>query len=180
MADDAEIFERHFLYELWMLLETRKLVMGAQNEAFGRIVLNALIEAFCVHARGLVEFFEGQQRRPTDVPASNFTDRPFVYTRDNVVGDLCNKINKQIAHITYDRTVDPKKVINSADCEELYRRVIMEIERYYGCVKPEYRAVWPPIVRPPFNQPSGLMSGFTTGTDGVLIGSSVSSITRST
>jgi hypothetical protein len=52
MVDDTEIFERHFLYELWMLLKTRKLLIGAEDGAFGRIVLNALIESFCVHARG--------------------------------------------------------------------------------------------------------------------------------
>jgi hypothetical protein len=46
--------------------------------------------------------------------------------------------------------------------------VTKEVERYYGCVKPEYRAVWPEIVRPPFNQPSGLMRGFTTGTGDLL------------
>jgi hypothetical protein len=130
---------------------------------------------------GLVEFFEGKQRHPTDVPASNFTDQPFVYTRDDVVADLCRKINKQIAHITYERTVDPVTMMNGADCEALYRAVTKVVERYYRCVKPEYRALWPALVQPPFFDPpiATHLESFTTGTAGQAIGYSAL-IARST
>ena len=46
---------RYLFYELWMLAETHKRLSG--RDRGDTVIQNALIEAFCTHARNLNEFF---------------------------------------------------------------------------------------------------------------------------
>ena len=45
---------RYLFYEFWMFAETHKRLLAGIGDA---VIQNALIEAFCTHARNLNEFF---------------------------------------------------------------------------------------------------------------------------
>ena len=45
---------RYLFYEFWMLAETHKRLLARIGDT---VIQNALIEAFCTHARNLNEFF---------------------------------------------------------------------------------------------------------------------------
>jgi hypothetical protein len=48
---------QHLFYEVWMLGEMRKAMQ--EGKAVAQPTKNAVIEAFCIHARNLNEFFLG-------------------------------------------------------------------------------------------------------------------------
>ena len=65
--------------------------------------VNALIEAFCIHARNLHEFFQGS--RTDTLKANTFADSRYKSRpNDQERKTLISKINKQISHLTEQRT----------------------------------------------------------------------------
>ena len=132
----AELFERVVVYEFWMLIETRNaLATGVED----RVIRNALIESFCVHARGLVGFFLDRD----GAKASEFTDANYApFKNGRIAQSLLVKINTQIMHITFSRTTDPGKKIGLADREELFTAVVSELSNFLRHAKPEYQALW--------------------------------------
>ena len=53
--DDAKKEQlRYLFYEFWMLAQTHKRLLAGIGDT---VIQNALIEAFCTHARNLNEFF---------------------------------------------------------------------------------------------------------------------------
>jgi hypothetical protein len=85
-------------------------------------------ECFCLHARNLINFFwEDKPPNAKDAVARHFTDASY-----NPFGGICpqektrglyGKLNKQITHITYDRTNDEAEKLGSDDREFLYNRL---------------------------------------------------------
>ena len=76
--------------------------------------VNALIEAFCLHARNLDEFQgsgRGETFKAETLAASEYT--PLASDRERK--DLVRKINKQISHLTEQRTSEAKEKIGTAD-----------------------------------------------------------------
>src|SRR5262245_7531592 len=101
MTTDKELFEHHFTYEVWMLIETRSRLLGSVSDV---VVRNALIESFCIHARQLIDFFNGKGGSN----ASSFADTAYVpFVGGTASSDLIVKLNTQIAHLTYKRTDNP-------------------------------------------------------------------------
>ncbi len=52
------------------------------------------------------------------------------------------KINKQIVHLTYDRTEDPGEKIGPEDREELRALIENEILEFEKWLRPPYEEVW--------------------------------------
>src|SRR4029079_10735104 len=97
----------HVAYELDMLVYTDDrllLVEQLVSRSFQAGQVNALIEAFCIHARNLDEFFQGSGRAGP-LQAKTFTDSRFKpRPNDKERKNLMSKISKQISRLTEQRT----------------------------------------------------------------------------
>lgn len=90
----------HYVYEINMLRATYNLLPQARHRALA----NALIEAFAVHARALMDFF-GSRAQRNDCIAGHFTESgTFVGAHTACIpASVRERLNKQIAHLTYKR-----------------------------------------------------------------------------
>ena len=92
----------HIKYEIDMLLETLKILI-TQNK-LDRIIRNAIVESFIIHARALISFLYYQPKKCDDVMASDFLDdtkwnQLFGSIPPNL-NDIRIRAHKEIAHIT--------------------------------------------------------------------------------
>ena len=95
----------HLGYEIWMLEST------AQALATEQIRHNALLEAFVIHARVLMDFMYDDKPWPDDVVAAKFFDAPEQWTgvrkRLTELSEELQKVNgragKEVAHLTFAR-----------------------------------------------------------------------------
>jgi hypothetical protein len=103
------------------------------------------IECFCIHVRNLIDFFwEDQPLNSKDAVARHFTYRcysPFagICPQESTQG-IYGKINKQIAHITYDSTEIEAEKIGPDDRKNLYDIIVKEIHNFWQHIRPPYRA----------------------------------------
>jgi len=82
----------------------------------GTPVSNALLEAFTIHIRILLDFLYGKKRKPDDVVAGDFfvDEKEWLEIRPEMPPNLKNinkRVGKEIAHLTYSRlavTADTK------------------------------------------------------------------------
>jgi len=107
------------------------------------VMHNALIEAFALHARVLYDFFYGpsESRKPDDIGAEHFfseseewqTARPAL--NKDKIDAIRNRINKEIAHLTYMRQMIP---YDSKDwpITELMQELNLVVERFLHLVPP--------------------------------------------
>lgn len=89
-----------FLYELDMLNGFCKLWMLSPEDGY---IQNALIEAFLIHARNLVDFLTDKRNKKDDLTCSDFKDlngTMIQKTRLEIPDKLIDKIHKHLAHLT--------------------------------------------------------------------------------
>jgi hypothetical protein len=104
--------------------------------------VNALIEAFCLHARNLNEFFQGSGRDDT-LKAATFADNRYKpRPSDKERKALISKINRQISHLTEQRTSVGEEKISSADRARLYSVLIAEADNFTRHLQPHLRSAW--------------------------------------
>jgi hypothetical protein len=129
------------------LEEMEKAGAAEPSDVTTRILKNALIESFCVHARTLIDFFAN---RPTndDVVAEHFGCFPaLLKPNEKPLSCLRTTLNKQIFHLTRNRTIiDAKKFDVSTDGVEVLRMIEPEIERFNKLRPLECRV--PPVEAP--------------------------------
>jgi hypothetical protein len=151
-TDMKELFERHFVYEVWMLIETRERLLGEAYTVLRDdvVVRNALIESFCVHARNLIRFFTDKDH----AKASSFVDVAYApFANGAVASDLVHKLSDQIMHLGRKRTADPREKIDGRGREELFVKLGAEVANFLQHLKPEYRALWPAPTLSPSTPP---------------------------
>jgi hypothetical protein len=153
VAELHELFERHFLYEVWMLVETRQRLGWAILDDI--VVRNALIESFCIHARALNDFFNDKK----GAKASWFTLGTYAPSeRAADYGAAISKLSTQIAHLTQRRTSDLSEKVNQIDREILFVNLIDEARNFRRDLKLEFEALWPSILElvvTPLQPPKG-------------------------
>jgi hypothetical protein len=135
----TDIFNEHLPYEIDMLRETYRLLTPTTPAT--DVYKNALIEAFCVHARSLLDFFM-YRKRETDVVASNFATG-FIPQLNDVIEPLKTlklKLNKQIFHLTKSRKiVEADKFDVASDGIEVVKLLEGEIARFAAaCVGTQF------------------------------------------
>jgi hypothetical protein len=141
----TEIIEIHVPYEINMLLATFVFLRVLETSEFPqrdqhqRVIYNALIESFCVHARTLIDFFKSKHGMKTKEFAARYTPK-FV---DKIDEELTKKLNQQIAHLTYKRTDDPNEKIGPKEREMLLQALIAEIDLFSGKLKKGRQPQWP-------------------------------------
>ncbi|MGA8690412.1 MAG: hypothetical protein ACLQF1_06375 [Methyloceanibacter sp.] len=139
----------HVFYELNMLRYTfDKLILVEQTVAANAPqsiqagLVYALIETFSIHARNLDEFFQGSRRADT-LKAKTFADGKYKpLPRDKERKDLIAKINKQIAHLTEQRTSVAAEKIGPADRARLHSILIAEADNFTRHLLPKLRLDW--------------------------------------
>ena len=100
------------------------------------------MESFCIHARNLNEFFLEVIRIDT-LKASTFASSE--YRRPENSPDrqaLFKKINKQISHLTTERTSVAGEKIGTRDREEMYSWVYAFLEYFADHIRPDLRGAW--------------------------------------
>src|SRR5579872_4487128 len=96
-----EIFADHLPYEIDMLRFTfNKLAQGGLAKEEN----NTYLEAFAVHARSLMDFFQNRQSKADDVVAGDFTSTfvPKINDKVKPLSGIRTKLNKQVFHLTKD------------------------------------------------------------------------------
>jgi len=76
------------------------------NPAVGQVVKNACLESMLIHVRILLDFFEHKTRRAS-TPSRSFTDVlavdfGFPVAIVGISKDCCNRLDKDLAHLTYE------------------------------------------------------------------------------
>jgi hypothetical protein len=97
----------HIFYELLMFVKmAQEMTSGKYPQ--GTTINNALIEAFTIHARILLDFLYGEKKRPDDAVAGDFfpTQNDWFKIRPSMPSNLNSmnkRVGKEIAHLTYSR-----------------------------------------------------------------------------
>src|SRR6476660_5412138 len=118
MAPTPEQLVHHLFYEVCMLGETRRKLK--ERDAKDQITANALMEAFCIHARNLNEFFLENGRDDT-LKASTFATETYQRPEPPKIRQaIFAKINKQISHLTQARTAAAAEKIGNLEREQMY------------------------------------------------------------
>ena len=135
----------HVAYELDMLVYTfDKLLLVEQlvERRFQAGQVDALIEAFCIHARNLDEFFQGSGRADT-LNAKTFANSRYMpRPNDKERKNLISRINKQISHLTEQRTSVAEEKVGPADRAKLYSILITESDNFTRHLQPHLRSAW--------------------------------------
>jgi hypothetical protein len=175
----AEIKNRHLPYEINMLRGTFKQLKqiddngGVPKEApiAQKVVRNALIEAFCIHARSLIDFLTNRSdpKAGDGATAAEFAPN-FTSDLDVSVDPLKSirtKLNKEIFHLTKKRP-DTGQFDVSTDGIELLRLLEADIKRFQSELdkgEPVFKYVIPPLE----NVPGLRFQTSTTSTSSELI-----------
>jgi hypothetical protein len=132
----GELLTEHIPYEIRMM----RFAMFSLLENRQRCDLeqNALIEAFCLHARTLIEFFKDKYRfGPIDFTVPGFR------LQKRFIGDSAlARLNEQVAHLTERRRTKIAEKINVAEMQKMLRDIEAEIERFGRHLKPEHQTAW--------------------------------------
>ena len=89
---------------------------------------NLQVEGVAVRARNLIEFLKNGDTsgfNPTD-----FTTKAFSVNKTFIRGTLVDKINRQISHLTADRTEKKEEKFGPADWRETAAAVESELNRW--------------------------------------------------
>jgi hypothetical protein len=139
-----EAFAHHLVYEVNMFRLTYLLL---QLPAWSGGLANAIIESFCVHARNLIDFFSEKSATPGQsnnyTGAKHFSDGYTAWTKGGPSHDLCGRLNRQISHITYDRTSKDQEKIGPKERAELVELIERELKIFSGCLRKPYKEDWP-------------------------------------
>jgi hypothetical protein len=136
LATSEQILREHLPYELWMLRET---YVTLKSPPADDVLRNALIDAFCIHARQLLEFFDSKQA----MHAKDFTGG--IYAAANLSGltkSERDKLNTQIAHVTAMRTIDPAEKIGHALRAKFLKALEREAQHFEGKLASEFQGMF--------------------------------------
>jgi hypothetical protein len=136
--------EEHLRYEIGMLNQTHRLLYWTAPALPQGVILNALIESFCVHARTLIEVF----RKETEATQSRNGKKQWLaltsgFVQQELYKDFDRLLNNQISHLGDLRETDPVKKIDRklrVTLVDLLRRDLFLFKQH---LKPEWSS--PPL-----------------------------------
>lgn len=132
-----EFLGKHVKYEIDMLRETLTRIPRSTDP----VITFALMESYCTHARGLIEFLSKKKKHTAwDYVGSSPPYKPFD-GKGGRVADLNTKVNQQVSHLIYGRTDDNSKKLGDAERAELYQLIRDAVAHFKTCLKPEYRTI---------------------------------------
>lgn len=131
-----EFFTEHLPYEISMLRATYDLARAPKPAAEH----NALVEAFLLHARNLIEFYK--DRPSCDFDPRMFTNASFQLNRDFVADSLVARINRQTSHLTAKRISNAADELGPRDWALILRALEEEMNRFTKALTRDYAAKW--------------------------------------
>jgi hypothetical protein len=136
---------------------------------------NALIEAVALHGRSLLDFFSNHKPKSTDVVASDFTTGyacPFNVKTDPLEA-IRTKANKQIIHLTTDRTlVEAKGFEANADGQVILRNLEPAISLFEKHLTSDFSGLFKCNTTPVAFAIVGQFPGASSQTTSILVQSS--------
>ena len=141
LTDPAAYLAEHYIYEINMLRGLHQALPSAIiNRNKGTLeacIANALIEAFCIHARSLLDFYQCISKQD-DVVASDFTLAGSFAPNATVQlpPDIRTRMNKQIAHLTGAREYASK--IDENDRQALLVAIEVDHTAFKNAIDPRY------------------------------------------
>lgn len=132
---------KHLRYEVQMLGDTWAKISARDFD--GQTAQNALIESFCIHARNLNEFFVEESKWADTLKASSFVDAGYKRPRSTKRRKaLFSKINKQIAHLTKNRTSVARHKIGEKQMLDMFVLLYRDLVNFDGHIRPKLRRKW--------------------------------------
>jgi hypothetical protein len=127
--------QHHLPYEIDALVDAYNVLAVLAIKASGfnkderRILTNALIESFCVHARNLYEFFDKQANEPSsNMP--KYTNSKYMFPRSRYKA-LRGELNMQVMHLIYGgRSTNPSDKIGDAMRFQMLDQLRNELENF--------------------------------------------------
>jgi hypothetical protein len=110
-------------YEIDMLRETYAASVAGNPD---RVVQNALIESWAVHARNLIELFQN----PAEFQKISAFVRPYARLDSPIAQSLTSRISDQISHLTLARPKNPDKKVRPDS--EVMEVIESEINSLFG------------------------------------------------
>jgi hypothetical protein len=165
-----KLLGHHLKYEIDMLRET----LARLPSSTDRVITNALIESYCVHARSLIEFFRKRRSRAAqDYVRPALAYKPFTGTQGRV-DDLWLKLNNQISHLMDGRTDDDSKKLGDGERRELYELIRGALAHFKANLRPEYQNIDIGELPTLTVQPSPMNTASVTTTIAIVTGSPIS------
>jgi hypothetical protein len=136
-----DLLSEHLPYEVQMLnFAYNSLCAGPPSQAH----INVLLEAFCLHARNLIDFFTEQSLTPKNYAgAKHYVSAYLAFGGMAIKRDrLYAKINEQIAHLTYKREKKLENKIQGSDMARLKQILDTEIKNFIDSLPSPHRSTW--------------------------------------
>jgi len=139
---EIEMLRKHLPYELDMMHEAFRILQGA-DDANGGTVRNAMIEAFWIHARNIMEFLTRRKRRrrePSGIAsAKDFTGPEFSAELEPKIDKIRPAINVQITHLQYERKDAPQEKIADNKMDWIMQAIDSDMKRFEKHLQEKYR-----------------------------------------
>lgn len=132
-----QCFRRHLPYEISMMRELHSELLRGNPS---RLIHNANIEAFIVHARNLIEFFKNKE--PCDFDPRLYTELGYEPDGNFIDASLEAKINQQVSHLTAERTAVAGQQLGPQQWNEIRSALDAQIKRFEEALKPGYKDKW--------------------------------------
>jgi hypothetical protein len=171
-----EWMREHLRYEIIMLNATHRLLDWSDSvDLLSPVIVNALIESYCVHARLLIILFrfEAKKDKEDDKARLALTEGWSELAHD--YKDYADKLNDQIAHLGERKSASPDKV-NRRDRVELTKWLRDDLAMFKKRLKPRYATFDVGDIDDPSasSNPSAMVVSFggpgrTTSTPGVML-----------
>jgi len=141
---EKAMLEEHLPYELDMLEAASAFLHDEKRDRTDVAVRNAMIEAFWIHARNLIEFLtlrREQRDGATGVAsARDFTKKTFS-SPDNL-GSIVNDVNDQITHLRYERKTSPQEKLAGWNMDVVRPAILSGIEKFEDSLQEQYKPLW--------------------------------------
>ena len=145
-----EWMQEHLPYEINMLNSTHRLLDWTDvTLLLNGVLINALIESYCVHARALIELFKDEDnaaRSGGKLAWKALTDN---FQKSGTYDEYRRKLNNQIAHLGDERTCNPADKITREDRVRLTKMLRDDLSSFKQCLKQKWSSYPLPDIADP-------------------------------
>lgn len=142
--EELKLISEHLWYEVQMLVGLSRYMSSGGSD--NNLIKNAVLEAYTIHARLILDFLFNKEPQPDDVIAIDFLEdvqewMNFQNERRQQIKTIRTRVAKEVAHLTYRRlnvTPDEKpwKYMEITDeIMSMFRLFIDRVPRNYLCEK---------------------------------------------
>lgn len=142
--EELKLISEHLWYEVQMLVGLSRYMSSGGSD--NNLINNAVLEAYTIHARLILDFLTPKKPKPDDVLAIDFLEDVQEWVnlqkgRFQQIEKIRTRVGKEVAHLTYRRlsvTPDEKPwefVEITDELMDIFRLFIDRVPRNYLCEK---------------------------------------------